>query len=1054
MSTITALITRAIRRARMGHRRGGMTGSGRPTRPGRRRPAAWAAWPAAVAALALLLAGAPAYAATGAGPAATSARGSAPPPAPHRGAAPPAHRMRALPPLPQDLSATLPNLDYGQAVGDFTGVGHDELAYAQDGQLKIANVTKFGGQVLRSTPTDLKATPNDGFQYCNADDGGQCLLYTPFDSDAFTNAGATYGMTGVKVAASASYIYMAGATWDTRSDGAAVNYKLHLYMLPHAGSCARISCALAATANLPSTFVLKNGFDSSYRVVVVTSLAVGVVGGRTLIAVGLSDYGIYIYDDNLNLVAHLADMADGRGSQTPVTALAFGAPSGPGQGGVLAGGVESDVNSMFTWQLNADGTEKSVAKSPPYLGGTQFMAAAVTQLGGRTVSVFTRSDGDVIALNPDTGALITDLQPASSRAGQPTGLTAVTPWDGDPGNQELVVGKLDGTTDQVLEDVGGTLTPVPFAPGNATTGTADQAYAWYPGYGAGNLYVLNNTPGTVSVAMASRPDPQYGCWLNTSVAHPPVPAFPVSDTPVPGGGIARGEYFVAALTGASGGNSGEADGPCASARGQGERSAYVIITPAGDRADEHIVKLQSSQDGTLSVADQAGGYLTAALAQVSSTPGSWGTWTLTLTGGTTPQAAAPTVTGFRLTAAPGPDYTPPTSPLADDPCRPVFRFDVTGATWTDVAAAGQVTARIPAMTAQGSSDGGATWTDLGQLMPATAPAVAADGTVTLGPASFFFQNPPGTAVAPGADPAGVCPATATKPPVTEVRVMSGGQASSPVTLAGLTAPPVNGGTGATPIGGVSVTPTAASNIAAPRADGVDQATLGVELKPSNSGGLIPVSDPRYQLIYYRQQDTNALVTGLYQPGGYSGYTAVGPQQGPFASPAGPGQVSNYLVTTTTAAQSLIGVINDSGTAGGLPSGSFNVAATRNPLTPAGASATGGIGISGCASSPTATCTLAEPAAVTPALYQAGDPADGPVTGLQLAATAITGRASLPLQVGTANAHGLGSAPLTVTPSQAKLVDTSGFFPGDTIDTALVTEGELVPVLSIPVGNGS
>ena len=65
---------------------------------------------------------------------------------------PPRSRRQALPPLAQDLSGTLPNLNYGQAVGDFTGAGHDQLAYAQDGQLKIANVNKFGGQVVRSSP--------------------------------------------------------------------------------------------------------------------------------------------------------------------------------------------------------------------------------------------------------------------------------------------------------------------------------------------------------------------------------------------------------------------------------------------------------------------------------------------------------------------------------------------------------------------------------------------------------------------------------------------------------------------------------------------------------------------------------------------------------------------------------------------------------------------------------------------------------------------------------------------------------------------------------------
>ena len=61
-------------------------------------------------------------------------------------------RRQALPPLPQDVSGTLPNLNYGQAVGDFTGAGHDQLAYAQDGQLKIADVSKFGGSGAQRGP--------------------------------------------------------------------------------------------------------------------------------------------------------------------------------------------------------------------------------------------------------------------------------------------------------------------------------------------------------------------------------------------------------------------------------------------------------------------------------------------------------------------------------------------------------------------------------------------------------------------------------------------------------------------------------------------------------------------------------------------------------------------------------------------------------------------------------------------------------------------------------------------------------------------------------------
>ena len=72
---ITALIKRAIRQAGMRSRRASMTQSSSPARPGRRRAAAWAAWPAAGIVLVLMAAIAPAaYAATGTAPPAPAPR--------------------------------------------------------------------------------------------------------------------------------------------------------------------------------------------------------------------------------------------------------------------------------------------------------------------------------------------------------------------------------------------------------------------------------------------------------------------------------------------------------------------------------------------------------------------------------------------------------------------------------------------------------------------------------------------------------------------------------------------------------------------------------------------------------------------------------------------------------------------------------------------------------------------------------------------------------------------------------------------------------------------
>ena len=91
------------------------------------------------------------------------------------------------------------------------------------------------------------------------------------------------------------------------------------------------------------------------------------------------------------------------------------------------------------------------------------------------------------------------------------------------------------------------------------------------------------------------------------------------------------------------------------------------------------------------------------------------------------------------------------------------------------------------------------------------------------------------------------------------------------------------------------------------------------------------------------------------------------------------------------------------------------------------------------------------AAATPALYQAGGQATGPVSGLQFAAEAVTGVASLPLQISTSNAHTWRPLRCGQQPGQAVLRDTSPFWPKDTIDTALVTRGNLVQAVSIPVG---
>ena len=213
---------------------------------------------------------------------------------------------------------------------------------------------------------------------------------------------------------------------------------------------------------------------------------------------------------------------------------------------------------------------------------------------------------------------------------------------------------------------------------------------------------------------------------------------------------------------------------------------------------------------------------------------------------------------------------------------------------------------------------------------------------------------------------------------------------------------------------------------------------------------MPASDPRYNLVYYRDDVTKALVTGLYQPGGYAGYTGIGP----YAADGSAGQPTrNYLATTSTAAQHLDPVMNDTGTITGVHRLLLRRGRQQQPADPHRGQPHRRDRHHRLHLQPHRGLHAGRPASTAPALYQAGGPASGPVTGLLLSASAITGRASLPLQTGTANVHELGSAPLAVTASQAQLTDTSQFFPSDTVDTALVTAGQLVPVLSVPVGSG-
>ena len=149
--------------------------------------------------------------------------------------------LKQEPPISQDQSGTLPNLNYGEAIGDFTGAGHDERAYAHEGALKIANVDKFGGNVLQSVGTDLMATPNDGLDGLFS---GYIQRVSVWQRDEENYAGSSLqpdrseGGRG-----QLEHLHGRGHLGTATTTARLPPTGLHLYELPHNGSCASASCA-------------------------------------------------------------------------------------------------------------------------------------------------------------------------------------------------------------------------------------------------------------------------------------------------------------------------------------------------------------------------------------------------------------------------------------------------------------------------------------------------------------------------------------------------------------------------------------------------------------------------------------------------------------------------------------------------------------------------------------------------------------------------------------------------------------------------------------------
>jgi len=364
---------------------------------------------------------------------------------------------------------------------------------------------------------------------------------------------------------------------------------------------------------------------------------------------------------------------------------------------------------------------------------------------------------------------------------------------------------------------------------------------------------------------------------------------------------------------------------------------------------------------------------------------------------------------------------------------PVYRFDVTAASYQlPTPYPNQLV--VPPLIVQGSVDG-TTWTTLGTLIPRTEPTINGS-QLTLGPATFWWENPPG------------------QPAYQQIRVALGptGTPSPPLTLSSLHAP-----TDPTNVSGPQITATGSNGIAAPVDSGLDQAPLSVQVLSENEDGStgppLPPTDSSYQRIYYRADNTNALITNLLLTGanpnsflGVSPYAGAYPNNGSVTS-GGPAAFDgfHYLSTTSTVDQKFTGYIAGETS----PSQPIDVHATAiDPVNNTTSAATG-ISLAGCTDFSNNLCRLYPISPGQPALYL--DTSNGVQIGLLTAAPATTSAASLPLQqtAGTAE-HLLASAPLTFSSNTATLTASSTFLPTDHVDTTLVTHGVLVSVVNIPV----
>jgi hypothetical protein len=894
--------------------------------------------------------------------------------------------------LPPAAGAAMPT-NTNEAVGDVLGLGYEQVIRLNGSKVEIADPGNRGGTVRKS----FEAGTSRHYP-------GSPVFY---GSKYFTDDGAVraiapmFGWTGVDHAASRltvlnDSIYVSSLR--SRTDGWG---KLH----PDGSAVRKYDAATGELVN--ERFIL------SPADVAVTALGAYEFKGHEYLAIGLNRFGVRVVDTNVDGMPDVRVVHDdwngrnGLWDRDIVLAVALGTDA-QGRFILVSGLMTYEYSAVVAVDLEDGSTrgDRAVHDIWSYNHRNTFdpwQWPDLIRIGpfGAEGKILVAINWPVLPGYPEWSQV--SYHDASSGevfirvdGGSAQGIRFFT--DAQGGNRVAMLrsGSLHGTYGSLGEagpnggwyhyDVG-----------------ADDLHDAVPGYRAWAVTVENRSRAKIALTTHHGATRMDGCWYGSELRglSRPIPAEP---TEIPAGGTA-GPFGTAQRTFGEG---------CASSH---PGVLYAQVAPDGAPQETQLVKLLGDKEG-VRVDQQVGAGRFTVTAERAGTTGV--KLIVTDQHDEPTPVGVPSLTAKRLTPEPASTHKITTS--VDDPYRPVYRFTVSGQSWHVPGADQLSNVTLPVPTVEASTDQ-VTWTALGTTTSPLAPT--RDGTeIALGDSTFYWQTAPGA---------------------TDYRyfrlTLPDGTTSEHLDILPLPAPPVD-----TLVYGFSIPLTF---VAAPRSNGLDRATLPfrlmrltpyAELDPTTYAEL-------YDRLYYRDDKTLQLITGLGHPSTPGELTTITPLQGQFTNETAtaPAYVSttSKLLDTSRQARAVF-------KPNGLNTAVKEVAMSMRPdfsTLEARGTASGGLAVVSCAEG---ACRLPAPTPSQPLLHSA----DERTISLQLRSSVIAGTLSLPLISHTQQAYPEDVDPvedaLTYPGSKAMLGSAHEFGYNATVTTYLVTHGELVGAENVAV----